>query len=106
MENHIRREGELVMPGSVVVYSFSVGMIVPEFRTDRNEFIGPPGDTDRMLRIVRGKASPATDLVVEIFVSHGKECVWCKPKHGVVDHRALGRLTVMDGKRAASKRHL
>src|SRR6516165_1423853 len=106
VENHVGSKSELIMPSSVVVYPFSIRMIVTKLGAYGNKLVGPPGDADGMLGIVRGKASPATDFVVEIFVSHGKEGVRGKPKHGVVHHRPLGRVTVMDWKRPASKRHL
>src|SRR5882724_8898527 len=106
MKDHVGREDELIMPGAVVVRPSSVRMIVAKLGADGNEPIGPPGDANRMLGIIRGEASSAAHLVIKIFVSHGEECVPCDPKHGVVHNRPLRRVTAMDRKRAASKWHL
>ena len=48
-------------------------MIKSKLGTNGNKLVGPPSDTDGMLGIVRGKAGPAPDLVVKIFVTHGEE---------------------------------
>ena len=71
VEDHIRAKHELIMPGSIVVYSFSIRMIITKLGAYGNNLVGPPGDADGMRGIVRGEASPAADLVVKIFVAHG-----------------------------------
>ena len=71
MKDHVGRKDELIMPGAVVVRPGSVRMIVAKLRANGNEPIGPPGDADRMLGIIGGEASPAANLVVKIFVTHG-----------------------------------
>src|SRR4029453_18709034 len=59
-----------------------------------------------MLGIVRGEAGPTADLVVKIFVTHREERVPGDSEHRIVEDRPLGRITVLDRKRAASKRYL
>src|SRR4029077_9274471 len=71
MENHVRRKDQLVMPGAVVVRPLSVRVVKTKFGPNSNKLVGPPGYADGMLGIVRGEASPAADLVVKIFVTHG-----------------------------------
>ena len=74
MEDHVRDKDELIMPRAVIVTLCSVvRMIKPKLGTNSNELVRPPGNTDGMLGVVRGKASPAPDLVVKIFVAHGEE---------------------------------
>jgi len=76
VENHVGGKHELVMPRSVVIHPFIVRMIVAKLWTYGDELIGPPGNSNGMLRILRREASPAANLVVKIFISHGKEGVW------------------------------
>ncbi len=71
MKDYVGREDELVMPGSVVKGSLSVRVVIPKLGTYGNELVWPPGDAYGMLRIVGGEASPAPNLVLKIFVSHG-----------------------------------
>lgn len=71
VEDRIRGKSELIMPGSIVVYPFSIRMIKTKLGAYGNNLVGPPGDADGMLGIVRGEASPAADLVAKIFVTHG-----------------------------------
>ena len=71
VEDHVGGEGELVMSCSVVVYSFIVGMIVTKLGAYCKKLVGPPGDANGMLGIVRREAGPTTNLVVKIFVTHG-----------------------------------
>ena len=106
MEDHVCAKDELVMPGSVVKGSLSVRVVIPKLGTNRNDFIWPPRDADSMLGIICGEASPAADLVVKIFVTHREERVPSDSEHRIVDDRPLGRITVLDRKRAASKRYL
>ena len=75
VEDHIRRKDELVMPGSIVIRPCSVRVVIPKLGTNRNDFIWPPRDADSMLGIICGEASPATDLIVKIFIAHGKKAL-------------------------------
>ena len=71
VEDYIRGKSELVMPRSVVKGSLSVRVVIPKLGTYGNELVWPPSDADGMLRIVGREASPAPNLVLKIFVSHG-----------------------------------
>lgn len=105
MKDHVGGKGQLVMPGSIIVRPFSVGMVIPKLRADRNELIGPPRNADRVLGIVSGEASSAPDLVIKIFVSQSEKGARGNAKHRVVDHCPLGRIAVSDGERPTLKRH-
>src|SRR5690348_17199353 len=80
-------------------------MIITKLGAYGNKLIGPPGDADRMLRIVGGKASPASDLVFKVFVSHGEEGTGRNTKHGIIQHRPFRRIAVPYWKRAALEWH-
>jgi len=71
MKDYVRREDELIMSGAVVVSAVRIRMIKSKLGSNSYKLVGPPGDADGMLGIVRGEASPAADLVVKIFVTHG-----------------------------------
>jgi len=98
MDNHVSGKDKLIVLRPIIVRPFSIGMIVPKLRADRNKLVRPPGDADGMLGIICSKASATADLVVKIFIAYGKEGVWCDPKHGVVHNRPFGRVTVLDRK--------
>src|ERR1700730_7510963 len=72
VEDHVRREGELIMSGAVVVGPHVIGMVVAQFGTNGDESVRPPGDADGMFRILCGKAGAAADFVIEIFVSNAE----------------------------------
>ncbi len=90
MEDHVGDKGELVMPRSVVVRPFIVRMIVTKLWTYGDELVGPPGNSNGMLRILRREASPAPNLVIKIFVSNGEKGARSNAEHRVVDHRHSG----------------
>jgi hypothetical protein len=71
VEDHVCAKDELVMPGSVVKGSLSVRVVIAKLGPYGNELVWPPGDADGMLRIVGRETSPAPNLVLKIFVSHG-----------------------------------
>ena len=96
VEDHIRGKSELVMPGSVVVSPFVVRMIVAKLRTYCDELVGPPGNSNGMLRIRRREASPTPNLVIKIFVSHREKGTRSNPKHRVVQHSPLRRIAIFD----------
>ena len=104
--DHVSNERELTVVAAIIVSLGIVGVIKSKFGTNRDELVRPPGDTDGMLRILRSKPSPAPNLVVHVLVAHGEERIPRDPKHGVIQHRPLGRVTIVDGKRAALKGHV
>ena len=46
VEDHVGREHELIMPGSVVKGSLSVRVVIPKLGPYGNELVWPPGDAD------------------------------------------------------------
>src|SRR6476660_7160016 len=106
VEDHVCAKDELVMPGSVVEGSLSVRVVIAKLGPYGNELVWPPGDADGMFGILCGKPGPGTHLVVKVFIPYREEGIRGKPEHCVIHHRPLGRITVLDRKRAALKRHL
>src|SRR5262249_40368096 len=106
VEYHVRSKDELVVSRSVIKGSFSVGVVISKLRTNGNELIGPPSDANGMLRIVGSKPSSASNLVLEVFVSHGEKGTRRKAEHCVVQYRPFGRVTIPYWKRTALERHL
>ena len=84
VEDHVGGKDELVMPGSVIKGSCSVRVVIAKLGTYGNELVRPPGNTDRMLGIVRGKASPAPDFILEVFISDREEGAGSDSEHRVV----------------------
>src|SRR5262249_58378036 len=94
------------MSGSVIERPFSVGMVVAKLGTNGDQLTRPPGNANRVLRIIGGKPSPAPNLVFKVLVSYGEKGVRCKPEHCVVQHRPFRCVAVPHWKRTALERHL
>src|ERR1700736_6556762 len=94
MEDYISHEGELTLARSVIIRGHVVRMIESQLRANSDQFVGPISDADRMLRVLRRKARPAANFVIEIFVPNCKEGARQQPEHSVIDDRPLRRVTV------------
>src|SRR5215470_15803912 len=94
------------MPGPVVVSPFVVRMIEAKLWTYGDELAGPPGNSNRMLGIRRGKAGARADAIVKVFVADIKKGIPRDAKSRVVEHRPFGGITIAHRKRAALKRDL
>ena len=62
MEDYIRNERELTVIPAQIVSGHVVGMVEPEFRANRDQFVRPPGNSNRMFGILRRKSSTASYL--------------------------------------------
>src|SRR5690242_1430078 len=106
MENDVRDERKLILVPTVVVGRNVVGMVVTNLGTNGDEFVRPPGDTNGMFRIWRGKTRARAYSIVEIFIAYSEERIARDAKHRVVHNRPFRGIAVSHGEGATLERNV
>src|SRR5690349_3025292 len=106
MEDHVRDESKLILVPTIVVGRNVVGVVVTNLGTNGDEFVRPPGDTNGMFRVWRGKARARAYSIVEIFIAYSEERIAGDAKHRVVNNRPFRGIAIPHREGATLERNV